>query len=235
MISEAERILQSAWAALPTLLAAAPITLGYALAAMLLGLPLALLVALARLSEAAPLQAVSGVYVSFMRGTPLLVQIFMVYYGLPAFGVTVSPLVGGVTALTLNTAAYLSETMRAAILSVPRGQWEAAYSLGLTPRQTLRLIVLPQAARVALPSLGNTLIGLVKDTSLVSVITVVELLRSAQLVIARTFEPFGPYLAAALIYWAISSLLELVQRSLEARLARRGEKATKSPGRSRGL
>ncbi|TDE86242.1 amino acid ABC transporter permease [Deinococcus sp. S9] len=217
-----QTILQSAWQALPTLLAAAPITLGYALAAMLLGLPLALLVALARLGRVAPLRWISGVYVSFMRGTPLLVQIFMIYYGLPSFGITVSPLVGGVAALTLNSAAYLSETIRAAILSVPRGQWEAAYSLGLTPRQTLRLIVLPQAARVALPSLGNTLIGLVKDTSLVSVITVVELLRSAQLVIARTFEPFGPYLAAALIYWAISSLLELVQRRLEARLARRG-------------
>ncbi|MBI0444743.1 amino acid ABC transporter permease [Deinococcus sp. DB0503] len=217
-----QTILQSAWQALPTLLAATPITLGYALAAMLLGLPLALLVALARLSRLAPLRWISGVYVSFMRGTPLLVQIFMIYYGLPSFGITVSPLVGGVAALTLNSAAYLSETIRAAILSVPRGQWEAAYSLGLTPRQTLRLIVLPQAARVALPSLGNTLIGLVKDTSLVSVITVVELLRSAQLVIARTFEPFGPYLAAALIYWAISSLLELVQRRLEARLARRG-------------
>ena len=216
------RIAQSAWEALPTLLAAAPITLGYALAAMLLGLPLALLVALTRIAGPAPLRSLAGVYVSFMRGTPLLVQIFMLYYGLPAFGVQVSPLVGGVLALTLNAAAYLSETMRAAILSVPRGQWEAAASLGLSRRQTLRLIVLPQAARVALPSLGNTLIGLVKDTSLVSVITVVELLRSAQLVIARTFEPFGPYLAAALIYWLISSLLALAQRRLEARLARQG-------------
>jgi len=215
-------ILQSAWEALPTLLRAAPITLGYALAAMLLGLPLALLVALARLSRVSALRGVSGVYVSFMRGTPLLVQIFMLYYGLPAFGVSVSPLLGGVLALTLNAAAYLSETMRASILSVPRGQREAALSLGLTGGQTLRLVVLPQAARVALPSLGNTLIGLVKDTSLVSVITVVELLRSAQLVIARTFEPFGPYLAAALIYWAISSGLALVQRRLEARLSRQG-------------
>lgn len=125
-------------------------------------------------------------------------------------------------ALTLNAAAYLSETIRAAILSIPRGQREAAYSLGLSRAETMRLVILPQAARVALPSLGNSLIGLVKDTSLVSVITVVELLRSAQLVIARTFEPFGPYLAAALIYWALSSALEVVQRRLERRFSRGG-------------
>ena len=215
-------VLQSAWDSLPTLLAATPVTLGYALAAMLLGLPLGFLVALARLSGFAGLRGVSSLFVSFIRGTPLLVQIFVIYYGLPSLGVTLNPVAGGIIALTLNAAAYLSETIRAAILSIPKGQREAATSLGLTPSQTMRLVVLPQAARVALPSLSNTLIGLVKDTSLVSVITVVELLRSAQLVIARTFEPFGPYLAAALIYWAISSALEVAQRLLERRFARGG-------------
>lgn len=213
-------VLHSAWAALPTLLAATPVTLGFALGAMLLGLPLGLLVALARLSPFAPLRGLSSLFVSFMRGTPLLVQIFVIYYGLPSLGITLNPVMGGIIALTLNAAAYLSETIRAAILSIPKGQREAATSLGLTSGQTMRLIVLPQATRVALPSLSNTLIGLVKDTSLVSVITVVELLRSAQLVIARTFEPFGPYLAAALIYWLISSLLELVQKALERRFSR---------------
>ncbi len=211
--------LQSAWAALPTLLAATPLTLGFALAAMVLGLPLGLVVALLRLYAPAPVRQLAGLYVSFIRGTPLLVQIFVVYYGLPSVGIVFNPYQGGILALTLNAAAYLSETIRAAIQSVPRGQHEAAYSLGLSRRQTMQTIILPQAARVALPSLGNSLIGLVKDTSLVSVITVVELLRSAQLVIARTFEPFGPYLTAA---WAISSLLELVQRRLEQRLSRGG-------------
>ncbi|MGM9319892.1 amino acid ABC transporter permease [Deinococcus aquaticus] len=213
-------VLQSAWTSLPTLLGALPVTLGFALAAMLLGLPLGFLVALARLSRLSWVRGLSSLYVSFIRGTPLLVQIFVIYYGLPSLGITLNPIAGGVIALTLNAAAYLSETIRAAILSIPRGQREAATSLGLNAGQTMRLIVLPQAARVALPSMSNTLIGLVKDTSLVSVITVVELLRSAQLVIARTFEPFGPYLAAALIYWAVSSLLEVVQRVLERRFSR---------------
>ena len=213
-------ILQSAWASLPTLLVGTRLTIGFALAAMVLGLPLGLIVALLRLYASGPVRWLATLYVSFIRGTPLLVQIFVIYYGLPSFGITLSPVVGGVLALTLNAAAYLSETIRAAILSIPRGQHEAAYSVGLSRMETMRLIVLPQAARVALPSLGNSLIGLVKDTSLVSVITVVELLRSAQLVIARTFEPFGPYLAAALIYWVVSSLLELVQRRLEVRLSR---------------
>ena len=215
-------ILQSAWAAVPTLLVGARLTVGFALAAMVLGLPLGLIVTLLRLYAPGPVRWLAGLYVSFIRGTPLLVQIFVIYYGLPSLGITLSPVVGGVLALTLNAAAYLSETMRAAILSIPRGQREAAYSLGLSRAQTMRLVILPQAALAALPSLGNSLIGLVKDTSLVSVITVVELLRSAQLVIARTFEPFGPYLAAALIYWAISSALEVVQRRLERRFSRGG-------------
>jgi len=213
-------ILQSAWASLPTLLVGTRLTIGFALAAMVLGLPLGLIVALLRLYAPGWLRWLATLYVSFIRGTPLLVQIFVIYYGLPSFGITLSPVVGGVLALTFNAAAYLSETIRAAILSIPKGQHEAAYSVGLSRLETMQLIVLPQAARVALPSLGNSLIGLVKDTSLVSVITVVELLRSAQLVIARTFEPFGPYLAAAMVYWAVSSLLELVQRRLEVRLSR---------------
>ena len=213
-------IFNSAVASFPVLIQAAPVTIGFALAAMLLGLPLALLVALTRLYGPRPLRSLAGLYVSFIRGTPLLVQIFMIYYGLPSLGVTLNPITGGILALTLNAGAYLSETIRAAIESIHKGQHEAAYSLGLNRRQVMQLVVLPQATRLALPSLGNSLIGLVKDTSLVSVITVVELLRSAQLVIARTFEPFGPYLMAALIYWFISSLLEVVQRGLEKRLSR---------------
>lgn len=218
--SQLQTIWTSGVQALPTLLSYTPTTLGFALAAMVLGLTLGFLVAMARLSRVALLRAASGVYVSFVRGTPLLVQIFVIYYGLPSLGLTFSPVVGGVLALTLNAAAYLSETLRSAIQAVPPGQREAALSLGLNARQTLWLVVMPQAARVALPSLGNSLISLVKDTSLVSVITVVELMRSAQLVVARTFEPFGPYLMAAIVYWVICSVLEVGQRLLERRLSR---------------
>ena len=113
-------VLQSAWAALPTLLAATPVTLGFALGAMLLGLPLGLLVALARLSPFAALRGLSSLFVSFMRGTPLLVQIFVIYYGLPSLGITLNPVMGGVIALTLNAAAYLSETIRPPFSAFPR-------------------------------------------------------------------------------------------------------------------
>nr|WP_043817151.1 amino acid ABC transporter permease [Deinococcus maricopensis] len=208
--------------ALPVLLTGARITVLYAVGAMLLGLPLAFLVALGRSAPWPPVRWLLDLYVSFIRGTPLLVQIFVLYYGLPGLGVTLDPVTSGVAALSLNVAAYMSVTIRASLDAVGRGQREAARSLGLSSSQTMRFVVLPQALRIGLPSLMNSLIGLIKDTSLVSVITVTELLRSAQLVIARTFEPFGPYLAAALIYWLISSLLGLVQSRLERRLHRPG-------------
>lgn len=220
MPEELLTIARSAWAALPDLLRALPMTLGFAFAAMMLGLPLSLLVALGRLSLSPFWRGLCGLFVSFMRGTPLLVQLFIVYYGLPSFNVQLSPVVSGVLVLTLNAAAYLSETVRAAILGVGKGQREAAYSLGLSQRETMRFIVLPQAARLALPSLSNTLIGLIKDTSLVSVISVVELMYSAKIVMARTFEPFGPYVMAALMYWLICSLLELLQGRLERHFSR---------------
>lgn len=220
VLAQLQTIWSSGLQSLPTLLSYTPTTLGFALAAMVLGLTLGFGVAMARLSRVALLRGVAGVYVSFIRGTPLLVQIFVIYYGLPSLGLTFSPVVGGVLALTLNVAAYLSETLRSAIQAVPPGQREAALSLGLDARQTLWLVIMPQAARVALPSLGNSLISLVKDTSLVSVITVVELMRSAQLVVARTFEPFGPYLMAAIVYWVICSVLEVGQSLLERRLSR---------------
>lgn len=204
---------------LPLLLKGAVLTMKFAAAAMVLGLIVGLLVAVMRISNHRVLSAVSQAYVSLMRGTPLLVQVFVVYYGLPDIGISLDPTTAGILTLTLNSGAYLSESMRGAILGIGRGQWAASHSLGLTHAQTLRYVVCPQALRLAVPSLGNTLISLIKDTSLVSVITVTELLRSAQEAIASTFQPLPLYLAAAAIYWVLSTLLARVQVRIEKHCA----------------
>ncbi|VWC47677.1 amino acid ABC transporter permease [Burkholderia lata] len=204
---------------LPVMVEGAILTLKFAVASMALGLVVGLVIAIMRIGSNRFAAALAQGYVSLMRGTPLLVQMFVVYYGLPDLGITLDPTTAGIFTLTLNAGAYLSESMRGAILGIGRGQWAAAHSLGLTHVQTLRYVVCPQALRLAVPSLGNTLISLIKDTSLVSVITVTELLRSTQEVIAATFQPLPLYLAAAAIYWVLSTLLTRLQGRVETRLA----------------
>lgn len=204
---------------LPVLAKGAALTMKFAVASMVLGLIVGLLVALVRIGSNRLLSAIAQGYVSLMRGTPLLVQMFVVYYGLPDIGISLDPTAAGIFTLTLNAGAYLSESMRGAILGIGRGQWAASHSLGLTHVQTLRHVICPQALRLAVPSLGNTLISLIKDTSLVSVITVTELLRSTQEVIASTFRPLPLYLAAAAIYWVLSTLLARLQGRIETRCA----------------
>ncbi|AOI60532.1 amino acid ABC transporter permease [Burkholderia diffusa] len=204
---------------LPVMVKGALLTLKFAVASMALGLVVGLVVAIMRIGSNRFASGFAQGYVSLMRGTPLLVQMFVVYYGLPDLGITLDPTTAGIFTLTLNAGAYLSESMRGAILGIGRGQWAAAHSLGLTHVQTLRYIVCPQALRLAVPSLGNTLISLIKDTSLVSVITVTELLRSTQEVIAATFQPLPLYLAAAAIYWVLSTLLTRLQGRVETRLS----------------
>lgn len=204
---------------LPVLAKGAALTMKFAVASMVLGLIVGLLVALVRIGSNRLLSAIAQGYVSLMRGTPLLVQMFVVYYGLPDIGISLDPTAAGIFTLTLNAGAYLSESVRGAILGIGRGQWAASHSLGLTHVQTLRHVICPQALRLAVPSLGNTLISLIKDTSLVSVITVTELLRSTQEVIASTFQPLPLYLAAAAIYWVLSTLLARLQGRIETRCA----------------
>lgn len=203
---------------LPVLLQGASLTMKFAGASMVLGLLVGIVVAIMSISRQPIISGIARGYVSVMRGTPLLVQMFVVYYGLPDIGISLDPTTAGILTLTANAGAYLSESMRGAILGIGRGQWSAAHSLGLSHLQTLRYIVCPQALRLAVPSLGNTLISLIKDTSLVSVITVTELLRSAQEVIAATFQPLPLYLTAAAIYWVLSTGLAWLQRRVEARL-----------------
>ncbi|MDB5755750.1 MAG: transporter permease [Massilia sp.] len=206
--------------AAPVMLTGAGYTLLFALASMIGGLALGFPAAVLRMSPWAALRWPATLYVSVMRGTPLLVQIFVIYYGLPSVGVEFTPVTAGVLALSLNAGAYLSESLRGAIDSISVGQWRASFSLGLGYWQTLGHIVLPQALRVAVPSMSNTLISLIKDTSLVSVITMTELMLSTKEVIATTFRPLPLYIAAAAIYWCMSLAFESLQRRAERHLNR---------------
>lgn len=182
-----------------------------------LGLVVALLVALMRLSSVRAVSSLARVYISVIRGTPLLLQLFIVFYGLPNVGIRFDPFPAAVVALTANVGGYAAETIRAAILSVPRGQWEAASTIGMGYVTTLRRVVLPQAVRTAIPPLSNTLISLVKDTSLASTILVGEILRKAQEIAAPTYQFFLLYGVAAVFYWVVCQLLSLLQNRLETR------------------
>ncbi|GGC74278.1 amino acid ABC transporter permease [Undibacterium terreum] len=204
--------------AAPVMLKGVAYTLWFALASMIGGLALGFLIAVARVVPWPWLNRPAITYVSLMRGTPLLVQIFVIYYGLPSIGLEFSATSAGILALSLNAGAYLSESIRGAIQGVSRGQWAASFSLGLTYAQTLRYVIVPQALRVAVPSMSNTLISLIKDTSLVSVITVTELMLATKEVIATTFRPLPLYIAAALVYWGLSLCFEAVQMRMEKKL-----------------
>ncbi|MEE2523216.1 amino acid ABC transporter permease [Pseudarthrobacter sp. J75] len=195
-------------------------TIPLTLASFSLGLVLALLVALMRLSPNAVLSAAGRFYVSVIRGTPLLVQLFVIFYGLPSMGVRLDPWPSAIIAFSLNVGGYAAEIIRAAILSVPKGQWEAGHTIGMSRPQTLVRIILPQAARVSVPPLSNTFISLVKDTSLASLILVTELFRNAQQIAAFSQEFMVLYLQAALVYWVICLVLSTGQSVLEKRLDR---------------
>jgi His/Glu/Gln/Arg/opine family amino acid ABC transporter permease subunit len=186
----------------------------------IIGLVIALAVALARLSSNVVLTNVARFYISVIRGTPLLVQLFIVFYALPELGVKIDPFPAAIIAFSLNVGGYAAEIIRSAIQSIPKGQWEAAETIGLNYVGSLRRIVLPQATRVAVPPLSNTLISLVKDTSLASTILVTELLRQAQIIAAPTFEFFALYGTAAVYYWVICLVLSFGQSRIEHRLER---------------
>ena len=220
-----EESLKLALDSAPFLLKGAEFTVLLSLGGMFFGLLVGFGLALMRLSRFMLARGVSRVYVSFFRGTPLLVQLFVIYYGLPQVGIELDPLPAAMIGFSLNMAAYVCEILRAAISSVDRGQWEAAASIGMTRGQTLRRAILPQAARTALPPLGNSFISLVKDTALAATIQVPELFRQAQLITARTFEVFTMYLAAAVIYWVLASALSALQNRLEARVNRHDQEA----------
>jgi len=195
-------------------------TIPLALASFALGLVIAVLIALMRLSKIRVVSGIARFYISVVRGTPLLVQLFVIFYGLPSIGVVVDPWPSAIAAFSINVGGYAAEIVRAAILSVPKGQWEAAHVIGMSNRVALRRIILPQAARVSVPPLSNTFISLVKDTSLASLILVTELFRQTQEIAAFSGEFMLLYLEAALVYWVICLALSAVQNRLEKRLDR---------------
>ncbi|QRG66310.1 amino acid ABC transporter permease [Brevibacillus choshinensis] len=205
---------------LPLVKGALLYSLTLAIASFFFGLIIAIFTALARISGIKPLVAIARVYVSIIRGTPLLVQLFIIFFGLPSIGVMIDPIPSAIIGFSLSVGAYSSEVVRAAILSIPKGQWEAAYSIGMTYRQALQRVILPQAARVSVPPLSNSFISLVKDTSLAAAILVPEMFRKAQEIVASTYEPLLVYSEAALIYWMICFVLSIIQDRLENRLDR---------------
>ncbi len=182
---------------------------------VLFGVVLGTLLGIMKQSKIWILKTISTAYIEFVRGTPLLVQLFIVYYGLP---INLSAILAGVVALTLNSGAYVAEIIRAGIEAVDRGQMEAARSLGMTHIQSMRHIILPQALKNILPVLGNEFITVIKESSIVSVIGIPEIMYNAETVRGNTFKPFEPLLVAAVIYFVLTySLSKLVGR-VERRL-----------------
>lgn len=184
-----------------------------------IGLVLGTFIGMGRLSRYKVINYPCTAYVEFLRGTPLLVQISIIYFGLPQVGIQLAPYPAAVTALGLNSGAYIAEIVRAGIQSIPRGQYEAARSLGLTHWQAMRYVILPQAFRNILPALGNEFITLTKDSSLASVIGVSELMRSGQFVISRTFQTFSIYFGIAFIYFIMTLVISRIVRYIERRLS----------------
>lgn len=192
---------------IPGLLVTIPLTI----ISFIFGLMIAVLTALVQIAEVPVLKSLARFYIWIIRGTPLLVQLYVIFYGLPSLGLTVDAFPSAVVVFSINTGAYAAETIRASIEAVPQGQVEAGYVVGMNFPQIMWRIVLPQAFRIAFPSLANTLISLVKDTSLAANITVLEMFMVTQQIAARTYEPFALYMEVGLIYLIFSTVLTKLQ------------------------
>jgi len=189
---------------LPSLVRGALITITVSLLAFGMALVFGLITGIARISRVAPLRGVAACYIQFIRGTPLLLQLFFIYYVLPYVGIVLTPFVSGLLGLTLNYAAYMAEVFRSGILAIPKGQWEAGQSVGMSRRLLMRRIILPQAIRIIIPSLGNFFVSIFKDSALVSVITMRDLMFSGQLLASATYKHFEIFTEVAVIYFLIS-------------------------------
>jgi His/Glu/Gln/Arg/opine family amino acid ABC transporter permease subunit len=208
----------SAW--MPELLVAALATLRMSALAFLLATAAGLVVAMARLSSAPPLRISAVAYTEVVRGIPALTLLFVLYFALPAAGVRFDSFTAAVLGLGLNGAAYMAEVFRAGIVAIHRDQYDAARSIGLSPSQTMRLVVLPQAVRIAVPPIGNYAIALLKDTSVASIIAAPELMLRARDLASSSYLPMHLFLLAALMYFAMSYPIAIAVRHLERRLSR---------------
>lgn len=203
-----------------------PITL----VTFVLGLILALATALMRISSSKVLKGIARFYVSIIRGTPMIVQLFIIFYGIPEIGrlatgnadnqLTLSPVIAAIIGLSFNVGAYASEILRGGIMSIPKGQTEAAYSIGMNYKQTVQRIILPQAIRVSVPALGNTFLSLIKDTSLLGFILVAEMFRKAQEVASTTYEFLTIYVLVAILYWIVCFIISIIQSYYESYIER---------------
>ena len=209
--------------ALPrSLTAGLTMTIPLTLVSFFFAMIIAVAVALVQYANVPVLRQIARFYIWVIRGTPLLVQLFIIFYGLPSLGIMLDAFPAAVIAFAFNEGAYCAETIRAALESVPAGQMEAGYCVGMTYLQTMRRIVLPQALRTAFPPLFNSLISLLKDTSLAANITVTEMFMATQRIVARTYESLPLYLEVAFIYLMFSTILTQVQRWGEKKLNAKG-------------
>jgi len=197
----------------------AQITLMVSVIAILAGLPLGVIVGLMRIAKLAPLRWIAAAYIEPLRGTPVILQIFIVVFALPQLGITLGALVGGTIALTVNTSAYQAEIIRSGIAAIPSGQMEAALGMGLTHMQAMREVILPQALRLVIPPLTNEFIILVKDTSLLSTIGVLEMMGYARVIGNRSFRFFEPLIAVGVMYFVLTYSLSLLLQWTERKLA----------------
>ncbi len=207
------------WDAAPYMLQGVLVTLEISACAMVLGTAIGVVMGLIIVSDLKVLKAIVRVYVYFIRGTPALVQLFLVYFALPRIGLELSSFMSGVVALAFNAAGFIAEIVRAGLQSIDAGQNEAALSIGMTERQSILFILLPQSLRRITPPMTNELITLVKTSSLLSVISVFELTRTAQVIIAAKFVPFELYFALAVYYLVIIGALSRLSQYVEERLA----------------
>lgn len=214
-----ERVVRILWDSIPKILIPGlTMTLPLTAIAFSFAMVIAVITALVQYARVPILTQLCRLYIWVIRGTPLLVQLYVVFYGLPGVGVLIDPFPCAVLVFSINEGAYCAETMRAALEAVPPGQMEAGYCVGMSTLQILRRIVLPQALRTAFPSLGNSLISMVKDTSLAANITVLEMFMATQRIVARTYEPLALYCEVGVIYLLFSTVLSRLQIFGEKRL-----------------